>query len=125
MNVLVSEDNSNKKALVIDKPRSCVVWSFGVRAVCDLPKKVRCHGCWHCDHLILADVRIPRGHGGLETHLYTMLALDRVEHQAHCLVWLDKVRNDCSIEPKHPQGSMVNGMSTMFFSMSLWMIDSP
>jgi len=58
-------------------PMSWRVWRLGVDAVGELPKNVRPVGSADCVHRMLADVRIPSGHGRWEVHSYMRLALGR------------------------------------------------
>ena len=73
-------------------------------------------------HWILVDVRIPRGHGGCEAHSYIRLALGFRYLELVCVVrqgfwwgWWVVVRNASNIRPNCAQGSMVKGMSTIFY----------
>ena len=76
-NVRVVLHSSELYALDMLSPMSWRVWTLGVGAVYELPKNVRRVGDVDCVHRMLADVRIPSGHGGWEARLYMRLALGR------------------------------------------------
>ncbi len=98
------------------------MWILGVGAVYELPKKVLRAGEADVLQLMSADVRMPRGHGGVEAREYIRFALGRWRvllwgevHQGFWCVWLVVVRKAWSIGPKRPCGSIVKGMRTTMF----------
>ena len=76
-NVWVVLHSSELYALDMLSAMSWGVWTLGVGAVYELPKKVRCVGDANCVHRMSADVRILSGHGGWEAHSYMRLVLGR------------------------------------------------
>ncbi len=74
LKVRVAEHRSELKAFKIPRPRSCIVWTLGVGAVYELPKKVLRVGEAEALQLMSADVSMPRGHGGVEAREYIRFA---------------------------------------------------